>query len=118
MTFLRKAYNTAKHIGKKVYNDVGAGIKKVREIAQDVHAMSPLLIELLNDASDLVPGVEPIKKIVKYGAMGLDSIGSFAKKVDTHLADKQDKHEKLGEKARKMAGNRNFKSIDKLLSHR
>lgn len=118
MTFLKKAYNTAKHIGKKAYNDFGAGVKKVREIAQDVQSMSPLLIELLNDASDLVPGVEPIKKIAKYGMMGLDSLSSFAKKVDNRLKETQEKHDKLGERARKIAGKNNVKKIDKLLSYR
>lgn len=118
MTVFKKLYNTAKHIGKKAYHDIGAGMKKVREIAQDVHAMSPLLMELLNDAADLVPGVEPVKKVAKYGGMALDTISSFAKKVDTRLAEKQDKHDKLGERARKLAGNRNLKNIDRILSRR
>ena len=118
MSFLKKAYNTAKHIGKKAYHDVGAGFKKVREIAQDVSAMSPLLIELLNDASDLIPGAAPLKKIAKYGVMGLDSINSFAKKVDSRMAESQEAHDKIGEKARKIAGNRTVKNIDKFFARR
>lgn len=98
----KKLYHAGKHHAKKAYNSFHGGARKVRAFAggvqkliKEVSEVAPVVSEVVDELTDLIPFVGPIKKGSKIALSAFNTIGNLAGKVNERTAQAQVKAERL-----------------------
>ncbi len=78
------------HLAGKIRTSVGVNSGKIRNIIHDVQTfvnrvkrVAPLATTLLDDVSDIFPGVSALKKGVTYGVAALDTLSNVSQKANS-----------------------------------
>ena len=91
-----KVKSKGKHLAGKIKSSVLFGAKKAKLLLHDVKAfsdkvrqISPIVTEIVDIATDLIPGAAPIKRGVNIGLSAFNTISSLADRAELKRAQVQ-----------------------------